>query len=70
MRVLIVTQGGADLTPLEARLRARGHTVVTVARDAEVPGTWRSGACALVVVDTVPGEQEAHLAPAACEAAP
>ncbi|MCP3144678.1 PAS domain S-box protein [Pyxidicoccus xibeiensis] len=52
MRVLIVTQGGADLAPLESRLRARGHTVVTAARDAEVPSAWRSGACALVVVDT------------------
>jgi PAS domain S-box-containing protein len=51
MRVLIVTQGAVDLAPLDARLRARGHTVVTAARDAEVPATWRSGACALVVVD-------------------
>ncbi|MCY1015514.1 PAS domain S-box protein [Pyxidicoccus sp. MSG2] len=51
MRVLIVTQAGVDLAPLESRLRARGHTVVTAARDAEVPAVWRSGACALVVVD-------------------
>ncbi|MFP2910953.1 PAS domain S-box protein, partial [Pyxidicoccus sp. 3LFB2] len=51
MRVLIVTQGGVDLAPLEARLQARGHTVVTAARDADVPATWRSGACALVVVN-------------------
>ncbi|NPC86787.1 PAS domain S-box protein, partial [Pyxidicoccus fallax] len=51
MRVLIVTQGGAALAPLEARLSARGHTVVTAARDAEVPATWRSGPCAIVVVD-------------------
>jgi PAS domain S-box-containing protein len=52
MRVLIVSQAGADLGPLEARLKERGHTVVTAARDAEVPSIWRSGACALVVVDT------------------
>jgi PAS domain S-box-containing protein len=51
MRVLIVTQAGVDLAPLESRLRARSHTVVTAARDAEVPAVWRSGACALVVVD-------------------
>ncbi|MBZ4421984.1 PAS domain S-box protein [Myxococcus sp. RHSTA-1-4] len=51
MRVLIVTQGGAALEPLEARLSARGHTVVTAARDAEVPALWRSGACAFAVVD-------------------
>jgi PAS domain S-box-containing protein len=51
MRVLIVTQGRTALEPLEARLTARGHTVVTAARDAEVPSTWRSGVCALVVVD-------------------
>ncbi|QSQ18744.1 PAS domain S-box protein [Pyxidicoccus parkwayensis] len=51
MRVLIVTQGGVDLAPLEARLRERGHNIVTAARDAEVPAVWRSGDCALVVVD-------------------
>ncbi|ATB46746.1 PAS domain S-box protein [Corallococcus macrosporus] len=52
MRVLIVTQGGgADLAPLETRLREQGHTVVTVTREADVPAAWRSGTCALVVVD-------------------
>ncbi|ABF86938.1 putative sensory box histidine kinase/response regulator [Myxococcus xanthus DK 1622] len=52
MRVLIVTQGGgADLAPVESWLREQGHTVVTVTREAEVPAAWRSGTCALVMVD-------------------
>ncbi len=52
MRVLIVTQGGgADLAPLEGRLREQGHTVMTVTREADVPAAWRSGTCALVMVD-------------------
>jgi|GEM_PF-4078744 len=52
MRVLIVTQGGgADLAPLESRLREQGHTVLTVTREADAPATWRGGACGLVLVD-------------------
>ncbi|AGC44092.1 sensory box histidine kinase/response regulator [Myxococcus stipitatus DSM 14675] len=51
MRVLIVAQGGADLSPLEALLEERGDTVVHVSRDVEVPAAWRAGACPLVVLD-------------------
>ncbi|HZI09119.1 MAG TPA: PAS domain S-box protein [Myxococcus sp.] len=76
MRVLIITPGGVDLAPLQERLQARGHTVVSATRDAEVPSAWRSGTCALVVVDahgpgsrvplvralrTLPGGQETVL---------
>ncbi|TQF15766.1 PAS domain S-box protein [Myxococcus llanfairpwllgwyngyllgogerychwyrndrobwllllantysiliogogogochensis] len=51
MRVLIVAQGGADLSPLETLLEARGNTVVHVARDVEVPAAWRAEPCPLVVLD-------------------
>ncbi|MCP3163950.1 PAS domain S-box protein [Myxococcus qinghaiensis] len=51
MRVLIVAQGGADLSPLETLLEARGNTVVHVARDVDVPAAWRAEPCPLVVLD-------------------
>ncbi len=51
MRVLIVAQGGADLSPLETLLEERGMTVVHVSRDVEVPAAWRAGPCPLVVLD-------------------